>query len=124
VPKLDSMLKHTSRHKAKVASWGGEVKYFYFNSKGYHVKNEKIYTITNCPFILDNDIVAKVPHDKKYKFVQFVVVFPLLSRGQVMINFEGLGDLSNVLKVKHTPKKHWNDSLGWEVVNLMNNVLL
>jgi len=41
-----------------------------------------------------------------------------------MINFEGLGDFSNVLKVKHTPKKHWNDSLGWEIVNLMNNVLL
>jgi hypothetical protein len=88
------------------------------------VKNEKVYIVTNCPSTLDNDIVAKVRHDKKYKFVQFVVVFRLLSRGQVMINFEGLGDLSNVVKVEHTPKKHWNDSLGWEIVNLMNNVLL
>jgi hypothetical protein len=103
---------------------GARSQIFLLQSKGYHVKNEKIYTITNRPSILDNDIVAKVPHDKKYKFVQFVVVFHLLSRRQVMINFEGLGDLSNVLKVKHTPKNHWNDSLGWEIVNLMNNVLL
>ncbi len=68
------------------------------------MKNEKVYTKTSHPSILDNDIVVEIPHDKKYKFVQFVVVFHLLSRGQVMINFEGLGDFSNVLKSNAHPR--------------------
>ncbi len=101
---------------------GVEIEYFYFDSKSYHVKNAKVYIVTNCPSVLDNDIVVKFPHDKKYKFVQFVI-FHLLSKGQVIINSKGLGDLSNMLKVKHTPNKHWNDSLGWEIVNSINNVL-
>jgi len=39
------------------------------------------------------------------QIVQFVVMFLLLSKSRVMIDFEGLKELFVVLKVKHTPKK-------------------
>jgi hypothetical protein len=37
-----------------------------------------------------------------------------------MIYFEGLRDLLSLLKVKHTPKTHWSESLGWGIIELMN----
>jgi len=36
-----------------------------------------------------------------------------------MRDFKGLKDLSIMLKVKHTPKKHWINSLGWGIVDLL-----
>jgi hypothetical protein len=41
-----------------------------------------------------------------------------------MRDFEGLKDLFVVLKVKHTPKKHWINSSGWGIVESMNDLLL
>jgi hypothetical protein len=37
---------------------------------------------------------------------------------------EGLNDMFTVLKVKHTPKKHWIDSLSWDIAKSMNDLLL
>jgi hypothetical protein len=36
-----------------------------------------------------------------------------------MRDFQGLKDLSIMLKVKHTPKKHWINSSGWGIVDLL-----
>ncbi len=41
-----------------------------------------------------------------------------------MTNFEGLKDLFIVLKIKHTPKKHWMDFVRWGIVESMNELLL
>jgi hypothetical protein len=41
-----------------------------------------------------------------------------------MTNFKDLEDLFLLLNIKHTPKKHWNDSTNWGVVESMNNLLL
>jgi hypothetical protein len=41
-----------------------------------------------------------------------------------MIDFEGLKNLFKLLKVKHTPKKHWLNFVGWGITDLMNQVLL
>jgi hypothetical protein len=41
-----------------------------------------------------------------------------------MTNFEGLKDLFIVLKIKHTPKKHWMDSIRWGIAESMNELLL
>ncbi len=41
-----------------------------------------------------------------------------------MINFEDLKDLFTILKVKHNPKKHWNDSTWWGIAKSMNVLLL
>jgi hypothetical protein len=51
-------------------------------------------------------------------------VFYLLSRGQAMKDFEGLKDLFIVIKVKHTPKKHWINFSNWGIVESMNDLLL
>ncbi len=67
VCKLDNLLKHASKCKVKVASCGVEIVSFYFNLKIQHAHSKKGYTIVNCPSILD--LVAEVPHDKKYKVV-------------------------------------------------------
>jgi hypothetical protein len=40
-----------------------------------------------------------------------------------MTSFEGLKDLFIVLKVKHTPKKHWSDSIRWVITQFMNDLL-
>jgi hypothetical protein len=41
-----------------------------------------------------------------------------------MKDFEGLKDLFVVLKVKHTPKKHWINYSGWGIIESMNHLLL
>jgi hypothetical protein len=41
-----------------------------------------------------------------------------------MTNFKDLEDLFHILNIKHTPKKHWNDSRNWGIVESMNNLLL
>jgi hypothetical protein len=64
------------------------------------------------------DVVAEVPYDKKRKLCN------LLSKGQAMMDFEGLKDMLIVLKVKHALKKHWIDFLSWGIIQSMNNLLL
>ncbi len=44
-------------------------------------------------------------------------------QGRAMTNFEGLKDLFIVLRVKHTPKKYWNDSIRWGITQFMNDLL-
>jgi hypothetical protein len=39
-----------------------------------------------------------------------------------MTHFEGLKELFNVLKVKHIPKKHWNDFASWGIMESMNEL--
>jgi len=41
-----------------------------------------------------------------------------------MTNFEVLKNLCIVLKMKHTPKKHWMDSIRWCIIESMNELLL
>jgi len=41
-----------------------------------------------------------------------------------MTNFEGLKNLCIVLKMKHTLKKHWMDSIRWCIIESMNELLL
>jgi hypothetical protein len=41
-----------------------------------------------------------------------------------MTNFKDLEDLFLLLNVKHTPKKHWNDSTNWGIVESIYNPLL
>jgi hypothetical protein len=43
----------------------------------------------------------------------------------MMTNFEGLRiHFFMMFKVKYTPKRHWSDSLGWEITKLVNDLLL
>jgi hypothetical protein len=41
-----------------------------------------------------------------------------------MTNFEGLKDLFTMLKVKHTPKRHWTNSTRWGRTESMNELLM
>ncbi len=52
-PKLDSLLKHQGRQKAKVLMLGVNVRSFCFNKKIAHAQNEYLYITNDHPFILD-----------------------------------------------------------------------
>ncbi len=52
-PKLDSLLKHQGRQKAKVSMFGVDVGSFCFNKKFVHAQNECLYITNDHPFILD-----------------------------------------------------------------------
>jgi hypothetical protein len=60
---------------------------------------------------------------KRQKIVLFFSIYHLVVQGKAMTSFEGLKDLFIVLKVKHTLKKHWSDSIGWGIIQIMNDLL-
>jgi hypothetical protein len=43
----------------------------------------------------------------KRKNVQFIIIFYLLTDNKLMINFESMRFLPNLIEIKHYPKKHW-----------------
>jgi len=47
-----------------------------------------------------------------------------LSSDRAIIHFESLKKLFCVLKVKDTPKKHWNDFTSWVIKKSINELLL
>jgi hypothetical protein len=48
----------------------------------------------------------------------------LLTEGKPMTNYKNLRPLYEFLKLKSTPNKHYNDSLGWEIVEHLHNQIL
>jgi hypothetical protein len=52
-PKLDSLLKHQGRHKAKKSLSRVDVGQFYFNKDFVHAKNEHAYMVIDNSFVLD-----------------------------------------------------------------------
>ncbi len=71
-------------------------------SANMHIMNE--FTLHLNVLVL---IVFEIPQNKKMKFVQFALVYHLLSRSSSMTNF--IKDLFIMLKVKHT----WSDFVRW-----------
>jgi hypothetical protein len=67
-------------HKLQVVDPKFEIDSLYFNGKCQHAHNEWIYITSQCPFVLVL-VVFEIPQNKKKKFVQFVLVYHLLSRG-------------------------------------------
>jgi hypothetical protein len=56
--------------------------------------------------------------------VQFVPLWHLLKHGHSMIDFEEFKQLFQILKVENYPRKQWNDSTGWTMVEAMHQVVL
>lgn len=67
-----------------------------------HIMNE--FTLHLNPFVLVL-VVFEIAQNKKMKFVQFALVYHLLSRGSSTTNFKSIKDLFIMLKVKHILKK-------------------
>ncbi len=88
VPRLDNLLKHVGRHKAKVLNRGVEASFFNFDPKNQHVQNEKKLHYCRLSFNSRCCCCRSSPCQEK-KIVQFVAMFHLLSKGQVMMDFEG-----------------------------------
>jgi hypothetical protein len=49
---------------------------------------------------------------QRQKYVQFVVIFHLLTHGHPMFDYESLKELFQLLKVKFVPQKHWTHGLN------------
>jgi hypothetical protein len=102
---------------------GVDARSFYYNKNYVHVHNEHIYTVNDCAFIFDQ-LQVDVPSEHRRKYVQFVVIFHLLTHGRHMTNYENLKDLFQLLKVESVSKMHWSDTSGWRMVDVMHVVLL
>jgi hypothetical protein len=71
--------------------------------------------VNGHPSIVDL-VVIEIFQKKKWKYVQFFTIYQLLFTSWTITNFKDLEDLFLLLNVKHTPKKHWNDSTNWGIV--------
>jgi len=95
----------------------------YFNENFVHVQNECFYIANDHPSILDQ-LQINVPSKHTRKYVQFMVIFHFLIHGHPMTNYKNLKDLFWLLKVKSVSRKHWSNTLGWGMVEIMRVVLL
>ncbi len=58
------------------------------------------------------------------KYILLVTIFHLLKHERLMIEFESMQGLFEILKVDKMPYKHWSDYNEWEMENCMPNVVL
>ncbi len=86
------------------------------NKNSMHSKNERQYTISQRPSVL-NLLQCDIPSKHKWKYVQFAIVYHVLARGHPMILFQ-------MFKVKNVGRKHWNNSSSWGMVEVMHNLLI
>lgn len=56
--------------------------------------------------------------------MQFAMIFHFLKQGHLMTDFEGTKELINFLKFLNIPCKHWNDNIGWSMVEVMHFFVL
>jgi hypothetical protein len=56
--------------------------------------------------------------------MQFATNSHFLKQGHPMMNFKGTKELINFLKFLNTPCKHWNENIGWSMVEVMHFFLL
>jgi hypothetical protein len=52
-PKLNNLFKHVGRRKCNVSMPGVDASFYYMNKNLVHSKNERQYTTSQRPFILD-----------------------------------------------------------------------
>jgi hypothetical protein len=48
----------------------------------------------------------------------------LFAQGKPMTDYKYLRPLYEFLKLKNTPKKHWNDFSSWEILKYLHNQVL
>jgi hypothetical protein len=113
--------KHVGYWKYKVLMLEIDVSFYDFKKDFVHAKNERAFTIHDHLFVLDF-LLANVPIEHKWKYVQFVIIYELLTHGCSMINHKNLKPLFKLLKVKSFSIK-WVDSLGWGTEKIMHYVL-
>jgi len=62
--------------------------------------------------------------DNKRKVIRFAYIFMLLNKQKPMINYKDFKPFFSFLNLKNNPKKHWNDTIGWEIVEHVHNQVL
>ncbi len=60
----------------------------YMNTNYVHSKNERQFTIGQRLFVLDL-LQCDIPFEHKWKYVQFVTLYDILTHGHPMTRFEG-----------------------------------
>ncbi len=82
-----------------------------FMEKCAHIKTQVLFIQIPPNFVLQ--FVNQSLAFNKRKFVQFVVILYLLFQGKFITKFENMRSLLELLKIKHYPKNHWCDNVGW-----------
>jgi hypothetical protein len=123
VPKIDGLWKHEGRKRA-LANFGNVRKgEFYFLSTNQYVKNEKIYFARGGGVTVLQQLATGVVQERRKKLVQFRLLFHLLSIGRPMTDFSNSRELLQQLEVPECLKKHWSEGSGWQMVEIMANVV-
>ncbi len=60
--------------------------------------------------------------EKEKGLIYYCVLF--VEGGSSHVNYESFKDFLCFFKVNNMPNKHWSNSLGWEVVESMHDIVL
>ncbi|KAG0574823.1 hypothetical protein KC19_VG294800 [Ceratodon purpureus] len=119
-PKLDTILKHAGRRKAKkdLPHLGVKEGEFYVSENCKHAANTRLYR-TRSKDSVELLVVKGMRGERARKKIQFAVIFHLLSQGRPMLEYEASHSLFKYLLVPGLPKLHWSDNSGWEMADAM-----
>ncbi len=96
---------------------------FYENIKCAHAKNQVLFTQIPAAFVFQLVTNQGLASNKR-KFVQkFSIILYLLTHGKPLTNFTKKF-LLELLKIKHCPKNHWCDNVGWGMAKALHTIVM
>lgn len=102
-----------SKHRAKKGD-------YYIAKDCRHMKNMHLHIARQPKTILEQVIMSRNRVGKEKKEVQFTSPFYILTSGRPLLEYESQAKLYNFLQVPNTPQKHWSNSNGWVMAELIS----
>jgi hypothetical protein len=83
------------------------------------------FCLSKSPIImLSNILLIKIWHLTCKKNLQFVAILYLLTHGKLMSDFENMGFLLDLLKIKHCHIKIWCINIWWVMVKVFHTIIM
>jgi hypothetical protein len=127
VPKDDNLQKHEGKRACRqegVPLPGMQVGDSYTKLDCKNVKNSKLWAGRKHAGYVVEQMASGVLTENKRKGVQLASLFQILSHGRPMVDYERCHALFEHLRVKNMPKKHWSESMGWDISEHMHMSVL
>jgi hypothetical protein len=84
-----------------------------------HQRNNAIFCTRQPCTVLEQMNTIGTSLERQKKWVQFALLFNLLSHGRRMVQYEEMEPLLSFLKVPSFPRSHWSDNSGWIMSEFM-----
>ncbi|KAG0572981.1 hypothetical protein KC19_VG138700 [Ceratodon purpureus] len=117
--KWDTLQKHAGKRKAKkdMPRIGVKEGQWFMDKNCKHARNERIWASRRSSTVIEQ--VCAVKGERARKRQQFATLLHLLHEGRLMAEYAALESLLTFLEVPKLPKKHWNATAGWQLVECM-----